>query len=90
MNDMRGTVLITDRNTIELTGIKDVESFDEYTIVLKVDGGSLTVEGEALKIGTLDLEKGKVTATGLVCSVYYSDTNAPAKSRFPHLFGKRD
>lgn len=85
-----GMITVTDRKNIELTGIRAVESFDEYTITLSVSCGTLTVEGEGLCIGVLDLDKGKVSASGTVNAVYYSDTAASVKKgMLSRMFGKR-
>jgi len=70
----KSNVFLYDRNKLTMTGVKDVSSFDENSIVLGVsDGSTLTVEGDALNITVLDLEKGCVEATGYVCGLYYSD-----------------
>lgn len=83
-----GTISITDRRKIELTGIKSVESFDEYTILLSADGAKLTVEGEQLNITVLDLERGKICAEGIIGAVFYSDsTEHRSKNFFAKLFG---
>ncbi len=84
-----GLINITDRKTIELTGIMSVDSFDETLITLTVNCGTLTVEGEGLSITTLDLEKGVVSATGLVSGVYYSDSDTSGSNGiFTKLFNK--
>ena len=84
-----GSITVTDRASIELTGILSVDSFDEFTITLNVSSGKLMIEGENLKIGVLDLEKGKVSAGGRINAVYYID-GSPAESGFlTRLFGRR-
>lgn len=84
-----GSITVTDRASIELTGILSVDSFDEFTITLNVSSGKLMIEGENLKIGVLDLEKGKVSAEGRINAVYYTD-GSPAESGFlTRLFGRR-
>lgn len=86
-----GTVNVTDRKCIDLTGILSVDSFDESLITLSVPCGTLTVEGEGLHITVLDLDKGKVSATGTIGAVYYSDSDAPKKGGlFSRVFGSRE
>ena len=72
------TVLLTARKGASFTGVCDVQSFDERVVVLKTDCGEMTVEGEELRVGTLDTEKGVVELTGRICALYYSDAT-PAK-----------
>ncbi len=82
------SILINDRTRAELTGIVSVESFDEFSIVMTVAQGGLTVEGEALSIEILDLEAGRVTATGRIGAVYYTDSVTHKKGGAFHLFRK--
>ena len=85
-----GIVNITDRKIIELTGIVSIDSFDEGMIVLTVSCGTLTIEGEQLNITVLDLDKGKVCATGKINSVFYSDVlQSTGKGFMSALFGNK-
>jgi len=81
------TLCVTARARASLTGVCDVQSFDERVVILKTDCGEMTVEGEELRVGTLDVEKGVVELTGRISALYYSDA-APAKkslrARFFH------
>lgn len=72
------TLSVTARKSATLTGVQEVQSFDEHFVALKTDCGEMTVEGEALRVGTLDVERGVVTLSGRICALYYSDA-APAK-----------
>lgn len=89
MDNQCGLINITDRKIIELTGIVSIDSFDEGIITLSVSCGTLTIEGEQLNITVLDLDKGKVCATGRINSVYYSDdvSHHTGKGFMSGLFG---
>ena len=63
-----------------LTGILDVISFDENTIVLDTDMGLLTIKGKDLHVNRLSLEKGEVDIEGRVDSMVYSSNEAYRKS----------
>lgn len=76
--EKKHTLSVTARKCASLTGVCDVQSFDERTVILKTDCGELCVEGEELRVGTLDVERGVVELTGHICALYYSDA-APAK-----------
>ena len=85
-----GLITINDRMSISLTGVLSVDSFDEFSVILRVPCGKLTVEGENLKIGELDLEKGLVSAGGKINAVYYTDASSESGVGFwARLFGKR-
>ena len=72
------TLSIGTRTHAEIAGVSDVESFDENTVILTTDCGRLTLEGEGLHIGTLDIARGVVEVSGRISAVYYSD-QAPAR-----------
>ena len=75
------------RRHISISGVCEVESFDEQTVILSTDCGEMTLEGEGLHIGTLDIARGVVEVDGKVNGLYYSDS-APARRGFrARLFG---
>ena len=43
-------LIMEDRKTLTLTGISDVDSFDEQTVVLITDIGELIIKGDSLQI----------------------------------------
>ena len=63
-----------------MTGILDVISFDEHTIVLDTDMGFLTIKGKDLHVSRLSLEKGEVDLEGNVDSLVYSANESYRKS----------
>lgn len=69
------------RRQLIIGGVTDVKSFDEQQIELLTDCGALTVEGEELHIGTLDIAGGTVAVQGNVCALYYSDTAPTGRGR---------
>lgn len=86
-NDKKHTLTLGQRAHAEITGVTEVESFDEQTVVLRTDCGELTVEGEALHIGTLDIARGVVMVDGRVDGVYYSDATPRRGGLRGRLFG---
>lgn len=61
-----------------MTGVSDVDSFDEQTVVVYTDLGELTVHGRGLHINKLSLDSGELTLDGEVVSLTYTD-NQPNK-----------
>ena len=53
-------VIMEDRHTLTVSGISDVDSFDEQTVIVFTDMGELTVKGEGLHINRLSLEVGEI------------------------------
>ena len=71
---------------LHMTGVIEVESFDEATIVLTTTRGTLIVRGENLHLQLLRLDGGEVLVDGTVDSLSYEDA-APAGGFFGRLFG---
>ena len=65
---MAHKIVLNNRNQGNLTGILDVISFDENTIVLDTDMGLLTIKGK----DRLSLEKGEIDIEGRTDSLVYS------------------
>ena len=65
-------VIMESRKKVTMTGIRDVESFDEETILAKSDCGDLTIKGSQLKISKLSVESGDMVVEGEIDSVSYS------------------
>ena len=63
-----------------LTGILDVISFDENTIVLDTDMGVLTIKGNDLHVSRLTLEKGEIDLDGRADSLIYSSNESYQKA----------
>ena len=70
---------LTDRREGNITGVKDVQSFDEKEISLVTEEGILLVKGEELHVTRLDLEKQEVDIGGKVDSLIYSQGTTKEK-----------
>ena len=75
--DVKKTVphqlILQDRQQVELTGVSDVDSFDETVIVAYTSKGELTIRGSSLHVRRLDLECGVLSVEGKVDTLQYSE-----------------
>lgn len=62
---------LDDRGKLTVSGVEDVESFDEQAIVLVTVRGVLIVRGSGLHLQSLNLDGGCVTVDGIVDSLVY-------------------
>ena len=87
MSDITGIhdAVIEGRQKVTMTGIHDVESFDEETILAKSDCGDITIKGKSLKISRLSVETGDMAVEGEIDSLVYSE-GRPAGSFLSRLF----
>ncbi|MGI6169028.1 MAG: sporulation protein YabP [Christensenellales bacterium] len=74
-------LVIDDRERITLSGVQDVESFDENEIVVHTDAGVVVIAGENLHLVKLNLDEGQLVAAGFVSGVDYSDIEEQKKGR---------
>ena len=74
-------VSMENRKKITLTGVKDVDSFDEQTITLLTDSGELSIKGSRLHIGKLSTDSGEMSIEGKVDAIVYTD-EMPRQSGF--------
>lgn len=68
------TIFVDDRENIKVTGISDVESFDENEIILYTSEGGIILVGEDFKINRLSVETGEVEIQGFINEVKYTNS----------------
>ena len=64
-------IIIESRKKLNISGVKDVTSFDDETILLDSKLGKMTVKGENLHIENFNTETGDLMATGQIHAVVY-------------------
>ena len=74
------------RERLSLSGVEDVMGFDESMVVLQTGLGRLTVRGERLHIGMIDLDSGRLELSGKVQELSY-DEPVQRGSLWARLFG---
>ena len=75
------------RALLTLTGVTEVESFDENTIVMSTVKGTLVVRGEDLHIEKLSLDGGDMKVEGSVDSLTYEDDRRGRGGLLSRLLG---
>ncbi|MFP4016072.1 MAG: sporulation protein YabP [Halanaerobiales bacterium] len=66
-------LILKNRKHLELSGIKEVISFNEDKVFLQTIQGVLEIKGRELNMHKLNLDDGIVKIEGLVLSLNYSD-----------------
>lgn len=82
-------VIMRGRKLLEITGVKQVESFDSEEFLLDTVMGSLAIRGQNLQMKNLDVDKGIVSIKGsrIYDLVYLDEQNGEkAKGFFGKLF----
>ena len=74
------------RKKLTVTGVEEVESFDENEIVMHTAEGDLAVRGEGLNISRLSVDNGDVFIQGQITELRYEE-RAPERTLWARLFG---
>ena len=75
------------REKLMVSGVEDVERFDENAIVMSTCVGTLIITGEDLHIGKLSLEGGELKVEGRIDSLEYEEDAPVSGGFFSRLFG---
>ncbi len=78
MNDNKNTVpihniILENRKKMSLSGVTDVDFFDENTILLYTQLGELTVKGKDLHVNDMSVSSGEMNIEGDIWSIVYGD-----------------
>lgn len=64
---------LNERSSLTMTGVTEVISFDDSTVVLKTQMGTLLVHGKQLQLKTLSVEGGQVAVDGHITALVYEE-----------------
>ncbi len=81
MDENNQMLSLVDRQKLNATGIKAVDSFDNDNVVLSTLQGCLTVSGNDLKITNLNLDQQQIEISGIIESMSYSQDKAERTMR---------
>jgi len=73
MDTLQHRLELEGRSRLVVTGVEDVERFDEEEIVMNTSAGVLVVGGSQLHIGKLNLEGGQLHVDGNIQSLFYEE-----------------
>ena len=80
-------VVLEDREQLMISGVEEVESFDENSILLSTSQGDLEVQGEGLHIEKLSLDGGDLKVEGLVNALIYQPRGRERGGLLSRLLG---
>ena len=85
--DITGThsAILQNRAQLELTGVTDVDRFNEEEVALFTQLGELTVRGRGLHINEMSVGSGKLTVEGDISALIYGDKD---RQSTPSLWGR--
>ncbi len=66
---------LDNRARLSVSGVREVESFDETVVALTTVRGLLIVRGENLQLQALSIDGGQVTVSGLINDLSYEEVH---------------
>lgn len=78
-------IIIENRSTLTISGVLDVESFNENAIVLYTELGELVVKGRDLRVNKVSIDNGDLFVEGDIGAVVYGSRD---KKGPQNLIGK--
>ena len=71
--------ILENRRKLMLSGITDVDSFNEKEIYLYTQLGEMLVKGENLHISEMSVENGELSVDGEISAIIYGDKSRKKK-----------
>ncbi len=67
-------IILEGRKVLRMSGVCDVDSFDEQTVIAFTNMGELTVRGEDIHISKLNTDTGELSLEGNFYALSYTDS----------------
>ncbi|CDB24313.1 sporulation protein YabP [Clostridium sp. CAG:557] len=79
-------LILKERKSLNISGVLDVDSFDDNAVVAYTDLGELTIKGSNLHINKINLDSGDLELDGEVYSLEYAEDRPAERGFFSKLF----
>ncbi len=84
-NKVSHNIILENRNKLSISGVNDVDSFDDKQISAFTEMGFLTIKGSNLHINKFNTQNGELNLSGKIDSLLYSNRE---KSSTTNLISK--
>ncbi|NLA73485.1 MAG: sporulation protein YabP [Clostridiales bacterium] len=78
--------ILEDRRILSISGVSDVDSFDEQTVTVFTDLGELTIKGHELHITRLSVDVGELVVEGKIQALSYTDAQPKSAGFLSKVF----
>lgn len=75
------SLTLISRNNLKITGVLQIISFDDSSVALSTVCGELDIDGTALNIDALDLDRGCAAVSGEVFGINYISERPKKRKR---------
>lgn len=74
-NEFPHNIILESRSRLSVSGVEEVDSFDESSVVMYTKEGLLIVRGHDLHIDRLTIDGGELGVDGRIDSLQYEETH---------------
>lgn len=78
-NDLLHNIIMEGRKKITVSGVENIESFNEEEIILHTVMGVLILRGSGMHINKLSIDSGETAVTGEISSMDYPENYGKGK-----------
>ena len=79
-------IIMEDRRLVTVSGVSDVDSFDERTVTVFTEQGELSIRGADLHVSALNVETGELTVDGRIDALIYAEDQPKSGGFFGRMF----
>lgn len=72
-------IILENRNRLSISGVTDVEGFDDNSVSIYTVMGDLVIRGKKLKVEAVNIETGEMLIMGEVKSLVWGDKDRTKK-----------
>ena len=80
------SLILENRGRLSVSGVSNIISYDENTVLMETSKGRLQVKGENLHITKLTLETGDASLDGTIDSLVFENSSDNRNGFFAQLF----
>lgn len=73
VNEKAHSIIAENRRKLSISGVTDIDRFDENTVLLYTTMGELTIKGSDLHVNDLSVTNGEMNIEGEIDAVIYGD-----------------
>lgn len=66
-------IILQNRRTLSVSGVTEVDRFDEHIALIYTEMGELTINGSDLHVSEISVETGEMTIEGEIRTLAYGD-----------------
>ena len=77
---------LEERNNLTMTGVTEVVSFEDTSVILHTSLGTLIIQGQSLQLKELSQQGGQVAVEGQISALIYED-EAPVRGWLRRFLG---